>query len=94
MVRSFGDGRYPTVYRPSLAPCKRPFATMVSLADPRLEADIRMPAERREFGEVERLPRGAPLSASPGQRQNALFRAGQGRKCVTSQALSPLPGAA
>jgi hypothetical protein len=34
---------------------------MVSLADPRLEADLRMPAERREFGEVERLPRGAPF---------------------------------
>ena len=91
MVRSFGDRRYPTVFRLSLAPRTRAFATMVNLADPRLEADLRMTAERREFGDVDRLPRGAPLSASPGQRQNALFRAGQGRKCVTSQALSPLP---
>jgi len=60
-VRSFGDGRYPAVYRRSSAPCRAAVWYHGKLADSRLEVDVRMPAERREFGEVERLSRGAPF---------------------------------
>jgi hypothetical protein len=85
MVRSFGDGRYPAVYRRSSAPCRAAVWYHGKLADSRLEVDVRMPAERREFAKSSGC-RAVPPSALPGQRQNALFRAGQGPKCANSQA--------